>query len=191
MSESILEGGEASTAGSFEWMDSLALPNAGADWQYVRFVPEDQESFSTVEFLIELEVNKAPQTITWELTNFVMKVGDVLNLTAVATSGLEVTYTLNDDTYAEINNNVLTALQVGTVTVTASQDGTYVDEFGDEYTNYFVAEVSHTITIVAKDINTGADMIFNEVQATKVIRDGRLYIIRNGHIYNANGQVIE
>ena len=191
LSESILEGGEASTAGSFEWMDSLALPNAGADWQYVHFVPEDQESFSTVEFLIELEVNKAPQTITWELTNFVMKVGDVLNLTAVATSGLEVTYTLNDDTYAEINNNVLTALQVGTVTVTASQDGTYVDEFGDEYTNYFVAEVSHTITIVAKDVNTGTDLTFPEVQATKVIRDGRLYIIRNGHIYNANGQVIE
>ena len=191
LSESILEGGEASTAGSFAWSDSLALPNAGAGWQYVRFVPEDQESFSTVEFQIELVVNQAPQTITWELTNFVMKVGDVLNLTAVATSGLEVTYTLNDDTYAEINNNVLTALQVGTVTVTASQDGTYVDEFGDEYTNYFVAEVSHTITIVAKDVNTGTDLTFPEVQATKVIRDGRLYIIRNGHIYNANGQVIE
>ena len=121
-----------------------------------------------------------------------MKVGDVLNLTAVATSGLEVTYTLNDDTYAEIKNNVLTALHVGTVTVTASQDGTYVDEFDDEYANYLAAEpVSKTITIVAKDINTGTDMIFNEVQAAKVIRDGRLYIIRNGHIYNANGQVIE
>ena len=192
LSESILEGGEASTAGSFEWMDSLALPNAGAGWQYVHFVPEDQESFSTVEFQIELVVNRAPQTITWELTNFVMKVGDVLNLTAVATSGLEVTYKLDDDTYAEINNNVLTALQVGTVTVTASQDGTYVDEFGEEFANYLEAEpVPQTITIVAKDINTGADMIFNEVQATKVIRDGRLYIIRNGHIYNANGQVIE
>ena len=192
LSESILEGGEASTAGSFEWMDSLALPNAGAGWQYVHFVPEDQESFSIVEFQIELVVNRAPQTITWELTNFVMKVGDVLNLTAVATSGLEVTYKLDDDTYAEINNNVLTALQVGTVTVTASQDGTYVDEFGEEFANYLEAEpVSKTITIVAKDINTGADMIFNEVQATKVIRDGRLYIIRNGHIYNANGQVIE
>lgn len=192
LSESILEGGEASTAGSFEWMDSLALPNAGAGWQYVHFVPEDQESFSTVEFQIELVVNRAPQTITWELTNFVMKVGDVLNLTAVATSGLEVTYKLDDDTYAEINNNVLTALQVGTVTVTASQDGTYVDEFGEEFANYLEAKpVLQTITIVAKDINTGADMIFNEVQAAKVIRDGRLYIIRNGHIYNANGQVIE
>lgn len=191
LSESILEGGEASTAGSFEWKDSVALPNAGAGWQYVRFVPEDQESFMPVDFQVEVHVDTASQTITWELTNFVMKVGDVLNLTAVATSGLEVTYTLDDDTYAEINNNVLTALQVGTVTVTASQDGTYVNEFGDEYTNYFAAEVSHTITIVAKDVNTGTDLTFPEVKATKIIRDGRLYIIRNGHTYNVNGQVVE
>lgn len=192
LSESILEGGEASTPGSFEWKDSLAMPNAGTYWQYVCFTPDDQESFQPVDFQVEVHVDKASQTITWELTNFVMKVGDVLNLTAVATSGLEVTYTLDDDTYAEINNNVLTALQVGTVTVTASQDGTYVDEFEDEYTNYFAAEpVSHTITIVAEDINTGTDLTFPEVKATKIIRDGRLYIIRNGHTYNVNGQVVE
>lgn len=192
LSESILEGGEASVLGTFNWLDSLAVPNAGIYWQYVRFTPDDQESFKPVDFQVEVHVNKAPQTITWELTNFVMKVGDVLNLTAVATSGLEVTYTLDDDTYAEINNNVLTALQVGMVTVTASQDGTYVDEFGDEYTNYFAAEsVLQTITIVAKDVNTGTDLTFPEVKATKIIRDGRLYIIRNGHTYNVNGQVVE
>ena len=190
--ESLLEGGEASVLGTFNWLDSLAMPNAGTYWQYVRFTPDDQESFKPVDFQVEVHVNKATQTITWELTNFVMKVGDVLNLTAVATSGLEVTYTLDDDTYAEINNNVLTALQVGTVTVTASQYGTYMDEFGDEYTNYFAAEpVSHTITIVAKDVNTGTDLTFPEVKATKIIRDGRLYIIRNGHTYNVNGQVVE
>lgn len=190
--ESLLEGGEASVLGTFNWLDSLAMPNAGTYWQYVRFTPDDQESFKPVDFQVEVHVDKASQTITWELTNFVMKVGDVLNLTAVATSGLEVTYTLDDDTYAEINNNVLTALQVGTVTVTASQDGTYVDEFGDEYTNYFAAEsVLQTITIVAKDVNTGTDLTFPEVKATKIIRDGRLYIIRNGHTYNINGQVVE
>lgn len=193
LSKSILEGGEASVLGTFNWLDSLAMPNAGTYWQYVRFTPDDQESFQPVDFQVEVHVNKATQTITWELTNFVMmKVGDVLNLTAVATSGLEVTYTLDDDTYAEINNNVLTALQVGMVTVTASQDGTDVNEFGDKYTNYFAADpVSCFITIVAKDVNTGTDLTFPEVKATKIIRDGRLYIIRNGHTYNVNGQVVE
>ena len=132
-------------------------------------------------------IAKAPQFIEWELTNFVMEVGDTLHLTATATSGLEVTYTLDDDTYAEINGNLLTALQVGTFTITASQDG--VD---GEYANYLAAEsVAQSITIVAKDVNTHIEMILNEVEATKIIRDGHLYIIRNNRTYNANGQVVE
>ena len=189
---SILTGGEASTDGIFEWVDPNEKFEVGVSPALVRFTPDDLSSFDIVENQIEIHVTPAPQTIEWELTDFVIEVGDTLHLTAVATSGLEVTYTLDDEELAEISGNILIGLQVGMVTITASQSGVYVDEFGDEYANYLAAEpVSQTITIVAKDINTGADMIFNEVQATKVIRDGRLYIIRNGHIYNANGQVIE
>jgi hypothetical protein len=121
-----------------------------------------------------------------------MEVGDTLHLTAVATSGLEITYTLDDEELAEISGNVLTALEVGMVTITASQEGVDVDDFGDEYFNYLAADpVPQTITIVAKDVNTNTEMILNEVQATKIIRDGRLYIIRNNQTYNANGQVVE
>jgi hypothetical protein len=189
---SILTGGAASTDGIFEWVDPNEKFEVGVSPALVRFTPDDLSSFDIVENQIEIHVTPAPQTIEWELTDFVIEVGDTLHLTAVATSGLEVTYTLDDEELAEISGNILIGLQVGMVTITASQSGVYVDEFGDEYANYLAAEpVSQTITIVAKDINTGADMIFNEVQATKVIRDGRLYIIRNGHIYNANGQVIE
>ena len=193
LGESILTGGEASTDGIFEWVDPTETFEVGDYWwARVRFTPDDLSSFDVVESQIQLRVTPAPQTIEWELTDFVIEVGDTLHLTAVATSGLEVTYTLDNEELAEISGNILIGLQVGMVTITASQSGVYVDEFGDEYANYLAAEpVSQTITIVAKDINTGADMIFNEVQATKVIRDGRLYIIRNGHIYNANGQVIE
>ena len=192
LGESILTGGQASTDGIFEWVDPNETFEVGSYAPYVRFTPDDQASFAIVENQVEIHVTPALQTIEWELTDFVMEVGDTLHLTAVATSGLEVAYTIDNDELAEISGNIFTALQVGMVTVTASQNGVFVDEFGDEYTNYLAAEpVSQTITIVAKNINTGADMILNEVQATKVIRDGRLYIIRNGHIYNANGQVIE
>ena len=190
---SILTGGEASTDGIFEWVDPNEKFEVGVFPALVRFTPDDLSSFDIVENQIEIHVDPAPQTIKWDLTDyFVIEVGDTLHLTAVATSGLEVTYTLDNEELAAISGNILIGLQVGMVTITASQSGVYKDEFGDEYANYLAAEpVSQTITIVAKDINTGADMIFNEVQATKVIRDGRLYIIRNGHIYNANGQVIE
>ena len=192
LGESILTGGEASTDGIFEWADPNEKFEVG-DWApYVRFTPDDLTSFDIVEQQVQITVSSAPQSIEWELTDFVIEVGDTLHLNAVATSGLEVTYTLDNEELAEISGNILIGLQVGMVTITASQSGVYVDEFGEEFANYLAAKpVSQTITIVAKDINTGADMIFNEVQATKVIRDGRLYIIRNGHIYNANGQVIE
>lgn len=193
LGESILTGGQASTDGIFEWVDPNETFEVGEYAPYVRFTPDDQASFAIVENQVEINVTPALQTIEWDLTDyFVIEVGDTLHLTAVATSGLEVTYTLDNEELAEISSNILIGLQVGMVTITASQSGVYVDEFGDKYANYLAAEpVSKTVTIVAKDINTGADMIFNEVQATKVIRDGRLYIIRNGHIYNANGQVIE
>lgn len=189
---SILTGGEASTDGIFEWVDPNEKFEVG-DWApYVRFTPDDLTSFDIVEQQVQITVSPTPQSIEWDLTDFVIEVGDTLHLTAVATSGLEVAYTIDNDELAEISGNILTALQVGMVTVTASQNGVFVDEFGEEFANYLAAEpVSQTITIVAKDINTGTDVIFNEVQATKVIRDGRLYIIRNGHIYNANGQVVE
>lgn len=193
LGESSLTGGEASTDGIFEWVDPNETFEVGEYAPYVRFTPDDQASFAIVENQVEINVTPALQTIEWDLTDyFVIEVGDTLHLTAVATSGLEVTYTLDNEELAEISSNILIGLQVGMVTITASQSGVYVDEFGDKYANYLAAEpVSKTVTIVAKDINTGADMIFNEVQAAKVIRDGRLYIIRNGHIYNANGQVIE
>ena len=192
LEESSLTGGEASTYGIFEWVDPTETFEVGDYWAPVRFTPDDPSLFDEVESQIPLHVTPARQTIKWEVTDFVIEVGDTLHLTAVATSGLEVTYTLDNEELAEISGNILIGLQVGMVTITASQSGVYKDEFGDEYANYLAAEsISQTITIVAKDINTGTGVIFNEVQATKVIRDGRLYIIRNGHIYNANGQVIE
>lgn len=192
LGESSLTGGEASTDGIFEWVDANEKFEVGVFPALVRFTPDDLSSFDIVENQIEIHVTPAHQTIEWELIDFVMEVGDTLHLTAVATSGLEVTYTLDNEELAEISGNILIGLQVGMVTITASQSGVYKDEFGDEYANYLEAKpVSQTITIVAKDINTGTGVIYNEVQATKVIRDGRLYIIRNGHIYNANGQVIE
>lgn len=192
LGESSLTGGEASTDGIFEWADPNEKFEVG-DWApYVRFTPDDLTSFDIVEQQVQITVSRAPQSIKWDLADFVIEVGDTLHLTAVATSGLEVTYTLDNEELAAISGNILIGLQVGMVTITASQSGVYEDEFGGKYANYLEAEpVPQTITIVAKDINTGADMIFNEVQAAKVIRDGRLYIIRNGHIYNANGQVIE
>lgn len=49
--------------------------------------------------------------------------GDAFTLNASATSGLAVSYTSSDEAIATISGNVLTALNVGTVTITAYQAG--------------------------------------------------------------------
>ena len=183
----VAEGGtmQYSLDGESYTSDLPTAISAGTYTVYYKVVADANHTDVEVATLTAT-IAKAPQFIEWELTNFVMEVGDTLHLTATATSGLEVTYTLDDDTYAEINGNLLTALQVGTFTITASQDG--VD---GEYANYLAAEIIETITIVAKNVNTNTEMIFNESKATKIIRDGCLYIIRNNCTYNVNGQVVE
>ena len=184
----VAEGGtmQYSLDGESYTSDLPTATSAGTYTVYYKVVADANHTDVEVATLTAT-IAQASQFIEWELTNFVMEVGDTLHLTATATSGLEVTYTLDDDTYAEINGNLLIALQVGTFTVTASQDG--VD---GEYANYLAAEsVAQSITIVAKDVNTHIEMILNEVEATKIIRDGCLYIIRNNRTYNVNGQVVE
>ena len=184
----VSEGGtmQYSLDGESYTSDLPTAISAGTYTVYYKVVADANHTDVAVATLTAT-IAQAPQFIEWELTNFVMEVGDTLHLTATATSGLEVTYALDDDTYAEINGNLLTALQVGTFTITASQDG--VD---GEYANYLAAEsIIETITIVAKNVNTNTEMIFNESKATKIIRNGCLYIIRNNRTYNVNGQVVE
>ena len=150
--------------------------------------------FSYVEFQIELVVNQAPQTITWELeVPVIVPMGQSLPLNAVASSGLPITYILDNDLIASIEEGVFTALEIGQVNLTATQDGTYVDEFGDEYANFLPAEsVSYLITIVESDINTDCQNIqTNTPKAIKRIINGQLVIIKGQKTYNAQGNRID
>jgi len=192
LGESVLTGGEATIEGTFDWVDPNEVFGAGIYAPYVRFTPDDLVSFKIVEQQVQIQINSAEQTIEWELTNLVIKLGDTLHLNATATSGLDVAYALDNDTYAKIEGNVLEALQVGTVVVTASQDGIYVDDFGDEYANYLPAEpVSYTITIVANDATTALEDVQSTIsRARKIIRNGQMYIIRGEQTYDALGNLI-
>lgn len=192
LGESVLTGGEATIEGTFDWVDPNEVFGAGIYAPYVRFTPDDLVSFKIVEQQVQIQISSAEQIIEWELTNLVIKLGDTLHLNATATSGLEIAYALDNDMYAKIEGNVLEALQVGTVVVTASQDGIYVDDFGDEYANYLPAEpVSYTITIVANDATTALEDVQSTIsRARKIIRNGQMYIIRGEQTYDALGNLI-
>lgn len=128
------------------------------------------------------------QEIIWDLDTLQMTVGDTLRLNAVATSGLEVGYSLNNADVCALENNMLIALAAGEITVTATQEGNAL---------YLPAEeVTYTITVVAAEddeeegndvVTSLEDAIADQVKASKIIRDGKMYIIRGEQVYDMLG----
>jgi hypothetical protein len=130
-------------------------------------------------------VSPLAQEIIWNMDSLVMTVGDTLVLNAVATSGLEVSYYLSNGDVFAMESNMLIAQYAGEVEVAATQDGN---------NNYLAAEsVTYTITVVAKeDVETGWENVMNDqLNARKVIRNGRIYIEKGDVIYDVLGKKID
>lgn len=128
------------------------------------------------------------QEIIWDLDTLQMTVGDTLRLNAVATSGLEVGYSLNNADVCALENNMLIALAAGEIIVTATQEGNLL---------YLPAEeVTCTITVVpaeddeedGDDVTSDLeDMFAEQVKVRKIIRNGKIYIIRGNQVYDMLG----
>jgi N-acetylneuraminic acid mutarotase len=88
-------------------------------------------------------VGKANQTITG-LSNITKNSGDAdFNLTAVASSGLPVTYSISNTSVAWITNGTVHIAGAGTATITASQEG-------NESYNY-APDITATLTVNSKN----------------------------------------
>ena len=189
LGESKLEGGAATVDGEFKWNDGDILLPVGKHYMLAIFAPAQAELYADVEFMVEVVVTKAPQTIDWTGdVPAMLELGDTVTLTATASSGLEVVYELDVEGVVEIDGEYMIAIGEGTVNVTATQDG--LDEFGKA--NYLPADpVTYTITVIKSDVNTGLEAVEpNANTARKIIRDGLLYVIRGEHTYNALGELI-
>jgi hypothetical protein len=161
----------------------LVLHNAGEVIVYAYAKETDMYLADTLAKTIVI----APlaQEIVWTLDTLVMTVGDTLVLNAVATSGLEVSYYLSNGDVFAMESNMLIAQYAGEVEVAATQDGN---------NNYLAAEsVTYTITVVAKeDVETGWENVMNDqLNARKVIRNGRIYIEKGDVIYDVLGKKID
>ena len=138
----VLVGGTASVEGTFVITDSYNaadVPNAGTHTYGVEFRPTESNKYNNVSGgTATLTVNKADQVIAWTATPPTeMTVGDQLALNATALGGA-VAFAITGDA-ATLADNTLTAVQAGTVTITASQAGN---------SNYnAAANVTHSITI--------------------------------------------
>ena len=74
-----------------------------------------------------LTINKGDQTISWEQNFDDIKVGDQVELTAISSSGLPITYIMDENTIAELytvgNKTYLDCKAAGTVHIAATQEG--------------------------------------------------------------------
>ena len=178
--------GEASCAGTFQWLDPDMVQVAGDYWMEVAFIPEDTVAFEGDTCTVYVHIGMATQEIVWDFKTSIISVGDTLRLEATATSGYAVTYDLDPTDIAMLDGNTLTAVAAGTLTITAQQDG--VDEEGNQ--NYYAAApVSYKITIA--ESSTGNGLVITEVRARKVVRNGEVLIIRGAEVYNMRGQRVE
>lgn len=189
LSEALLEGGNANCEGHFEWAEPDFMQAVGDYWQEVIFVPEATDVFESATCLVYVRIEPAPQEIVWNFETTMLEIGQTIVLNATATSGYSVTYELSETGIAALEGNTLTALSVGTLTITAQQDG--VDENG--FQNYLPAEpVSFTLTIA--NASTGTQMPQTDGQlpdARKILRNGVIYIIRGDEIFTLQGHKVQ
>ena len=185
----ILNGGKASVDGTF----AIAIPShedylqqvwdAGKHTIGIIFYPTQEEAYHSIDTTIVLLIEQAAQTITWTLDSTNLFVNDTLILTAAASSELEITYEVTgDEGVVTIEDNLLIAIQTGTITITASQTGN---------NNYLAAEsVAYTLTI--EDMPSAIiDIHINSHHTKKIIHGGKIYILHNGVYYDILGNTIK
>lgn len=82
------------------------------------------DNFEPAEASANLVIAKASQTITFTLIEEIDILGiQTITLEATASSGLPVVYTSSNKSIVKINENILTIIHPGNVTITASQNG--------------------------------------------------------------------
>ena len=138
-----LKGGSASVPGTFaiaNYYSAGTVPNAGTHTYNLEFRPTESNKYNNVSGgTATLTVNKANQTITWDMGNQSMYVGGQLTLNATASSKLGVTYTSSNTSVVTVSGNTLTAVGEGNATITASQAGN---------SNYnAAADITYTVSV--------------------------------------------
>lgn len=177
--------------GTLTWQDQDTgiVLNAGSYIFRVRFTPENENWYNTVTMPVAIVVDKAPQTIVWDIDELTtMKVGDTMMMDAEATSGLGLTYAFTD-CILTIEDGRLTAEQAGSVLVIAFQEGNE---------NYLPTTVlikrfeieggisTATQSPVASD-PANASISASPAAAQKLLRDAQLYIVSEGATYTPLG----
>lgn len=135
-----------------------------------------------------LTIEQATQEILWDFTITEAKVGDQIELTAKATSGLNVSYIVSDESIAELyisdDKIYLNCLKEGTIRIEANQ-------LGD---NNYIAATKIEKTLNIKDVSNITD-IFDGDKINVVAIENEIKIIgaKNNdkiEVYSMSGQCV-
>ena len=130
-----------------------------------------------------LTVTKAEQTIEWAQDFTEVKVGDEVDLTAVASSGLVIEYTSSNPDVAEIDGSHVKFLGKGSVTITAIQSG------DANYNEAPSVEKDINISLSSSIDTINEDAVWVSVEHNKIVIHTHIDNL-DITIYNMNGNIV-
>jgi hypothetical protein len=140
-----------------------------------------------------MTINKASQTISWEQDLTGLAIGSRIDLTATASSGLELVYSSGNTDVATVTGNTITVVGEGVAKITATQLGNYnytevseiknieiqatdTEPVSDINFRYWPNPVNDILNIELSDETTAEIEIYNQAGA----------IVLNNKIFSAN-----
>ena len=123
--------------------DTILVAKADGTAEVIAYQAGDNEYAEVSDTVIFTVTLLQKQTITWDQNLYgLLTTSDPVELTAVATSGMEITYTSNNENVARIEGNILYVVGEGEAIITATQAGG-TDTLGGEWlavsaTNYVI-----------------------------------------------------
>ncbi|MBQ0119438.1 MAG: InlB B-repeat-containing protein, partial [Bacteroidales bacterium] len=126
-----LQGGEASQPGIFVWTDPTTTLKLGEHAYSVTFIPTNAVTYGENIFNINIVLDNQQQYISWDIEDKDYYCGEIISLASAcskatandATTGLQVVFTVDDETLASIDGSELTTLKTGTPKITVGQPG--------------------------------------------------------------------
>ena len=187
LNDEMLVGGEANTDGTWTFVDASLNLDFGSNNVAVRFTPSNLDYYTTIDTTIIVDITKKQQTIEWELESTTITIGEEIDLSYVSsTSEGNITFTFDKEGIVKLDTDfmILVAINEGTVTVTATQEGD---------NEYAPATLSYTINVVDPNSSTTGvtnNNVMNE-KSQKTFINGQVYIIKSGIKYNVLGAQVK
>lgn len=181
------------------YSDASVESNVGEYTIYA--VGGEAKNYEFVHHTAVLTVEKAEQAIIWELESDTVIAGTQLELNALATSGLQVTYAQYDafdETISELNGLYmdggkcyLDCRELGVLHILAVQDGMMGD-----YENYQMAYTIKRLVVVEPERYALTLLIDGEVYWTDSLAEGATITlpetpVKEGHTFSGWGEVPE